>query len=63
VKFLSCDAGLTLGKYRRKHLGMYDVIYLSSGNAHRIAECGDLLTDGGHVIVEGARLVTNTINT
>jgi hypothetical protein len=57
IKFLGCDAGLVLGRYKRKHVGSYDVVYLSSMDAHRVKECGELLREGGQVIVESVRFV------
>lgn len=57
VKFLNCDVGVTIETKRSKHVGAYDVVYLSSGQAQWIGQCAGLLKDGGQVIVEGARYV------
>lgn len=58
IHFLPCDPQPflvpTTSKFKA-FTNMFDVVYLASGMAHRIADVGNVLKEGGKVVVESAR--------
>lgn len=56
IKFLPCEARVSLEKHKYKHVGRYDRIFCSSHFAHYLPNCTDLLLpEKGQVVVETAR--------